>query len=128
LGRSGARRFHHSLGSFGGAICRDDSGDGLSDRFAVSGEIVGGTPDVQGIAEVLVELSEERMNHRRADAVDGTPSTSIGSERRQGPDSDTAVAACGGEQLAVGYFEHYRVNRVPGRTDSSREQDPTPTG
>jgi hypothetical protein len=44
-------------------------------------------------------LSEQRVDHWEAEAVDRTPSPGIGGECRQGPHTDAAVATCLGEAV-----------------------------
>ena len=61
---------------------------------------------LETVAEIFVVLGEQRVDHRKTHAVDGTPSPSIGSKRRHGPDSDPTLVACAGEQLAIGQFQH----------------------
>src|SRR5580704_2476554 len=64
---------------FGGSVRGDDAGNGLGDGRSVSWEIIGRASRIQTIAEIFVELGKQRMDHRKAHAVDGTPPTCVGS-------------------------------------------------
>jgi hypothetical protein len=63
------------LGIFGGSVGGDDAGNCLGDGRSVSGEIIGGAPSIQTIAEIFVVMGEQRMDHRKTHAIDRTPTS-----------------------------------------------------
>ena len=62
-------RNFRSMG-FGCSIRGHDAGNFLGDGRSVSVDIIGRTSGIKAIAEIFVEVSEERMDHGKGDAVD----------------------------------------------------------
>src|SRR5580693_4833226 len=62
----------------GRSVSGDDTSNSLGDGRTVGGEIVGRTTRIEAIAQVFVVLGEERMDHRKTDAIDRTPATGVG--------------------------------------------------
>ena len=103
VGKKAVRHFFGvSTRIFGSAVGGDGSRNGFDDGLSVGSKIIEGTTGIQTIAQVFVVLSEQRMNHRQSDAVDGAPSAGVSGERRDGPNSDLAVASGSGQQFPVG--------------------------
>ena len=53
------------------------TGNILDDRLTVGRKILGGTSGIQAIAQVFIELREERMDHQQADTIDRQPPASV---------------------------------------------------
>ena len=77
-------------------------------------EVLAGRPGVEAIAEIFVELREQRMDHRQAHAIDAAPTPCVGGQRGHGPDADAMAVSCIGEQLLIRDFQHHGMHGVAG--------------
>ena len=98
----------------GRPVGSNNAGDRLANNLAIRREIIGRAAGIQPIAEILVKLREQRVDHRQANAVDRPPAAGIGGERCHGPHADPSGTERVSEKLGVGHFQHDGIDRVAG--------------
>jgi hypothetical protein len=70
--------------------------------------------EVELVAELVVELREQRVDHGEADPVDRPPSAGVGLKTRHGPDADLGRAVSAARKRLVGNLDDDRVHAVAG--------------
>ena len=99
----------------GSSIGSDDTGDRLDDGFAVRREIICRAPGVETVAEVFVELSEQRIDHREATRLmNAIPPASVASVDRAQTPIRPLPPAFGTSSLSGTFEHHLSLARQPG--------------